>query len=82
MTRNEIFEKLKDIIKRALPDRAEFIDACDETVDLHTGVGLNSIGLLYVVIAIEESFNVSFDEVSFNDFNTVGDVIDFIEQQD
>ena len=82
MTRIEIFEKLKDIIKRALPDRTEFIDACDETVDLHTGIGLNSIGLLYVVIAIEEFFNVSFDEVSFNDFSTVADVIDFIEKQD
>ena len=82
MTRIEIFEKLKDIIKRALPDRAEFIDACDETVGLHTGIGLNSIWLLYVVIAIEEFFNVSFDEVSFNDFSTVADVIDFIEKQD
>ena len=82
MTRTEIFEKLKDVIKRALPDRAEFIDTCDETVDLHTDIGLNSIGLLYVVIAIEEFFNVSFDDVSFNDFRTVADVIDFIQSQE
>ncbi|MBQ4269914.1 MAG: hypothetical protein IJB97_09750 [Clostridia bacterium] len=82
MTRTEIFEKLKDVIKRALPDRAEFVDSCDESVDLHTDIGLNSIGLLYVVIAIEEFFNVSFDDVSFNDFNTIADVIDFIQSQE
>ena len=36
-------------------------------------------GVLYVVIAIEEFFNIRFDDVGFADFDTVGDVINYVE---
>ena len=32
-----------------------------------------------VVIAIEEFFSIQFDDVGFGDFQTVGDVITYIE---
>lgn len=79
MTRDEIIEKLKDIIKFAMPNKVDVIENCTEESNLITDVGLNSVGLLYIVIAVEEFFNVSFDDVSFNDFETVKDVIDFIQ---
>ena len=79
MTREEIIQKLKDIIKFAMPNKAELIESCSEDSNLTTDVGLNSVGLLYVVIAVEEFFNVSFDNVAFSDFATVKDVIDFIQ---
>jgi acyl carrier protein len=44
-------------------------------------LGLNSVGILYVVIAIEEFFNIRFGDVSFGDFQNVGDVLDYIEEQ-
>ena len=82
MTRKEILEKLKDIILFAMPDKKEIVEKCNEESNLTTDVGLNSVGLLYVVIAVEEFFNVSFDNVSFEDFEKVKNVVDFIEKKD
>ena len=78
MTRAEIIEKLKSIILLAMPDSAEIVENCTEESNLHTDLGLNSVGMLYVVIAIEEFFSISFDNANFNDFKTVSDVVDFI----
>lgn len=50
-----------------------------EGASLTRDVGLSSVGVLYVVIAIEEMFGVRFEGVGFGDFKTVGDVIDYIE---
>ena len=78
MTRVEIAEKLKEILLLAMPDSKELVDSCTEESNLHTDLGLNSVGLLYLVIAIEEFFAISFDDQNFNDFKTVSDVIDYI----
>ena len=80
MKRSEIAEKLKDIITFALPNKKEVLDNCAEDSNLLTDIGLNSVGLLYIVIAIEEIFQISFQDVSFGDFKTVKDVIDYIEK--
>lgn len=82
MTREEIFDKLKDIINFAMPNKAEIIEKCEENSNLATDIGLNSVGLLYIVIAVEEFFNVSFENVSFEDFATVKDVIDYIQKSE
>ena len=55
------------------------IDAATESSSLKNELGLNSIGMLYIMITIEEKFDVSFENTNANDFQTVGDVIDFIE---
>ena len=82
MTRNDIIEKLKDILAMAMGDQsAEILEKCTEESSLTTDLGLNSVGILYVVIAIEEFFSVQFDDVGFNDFKTVGDVINYIEKK-
>ena len=53
----------------------------NENSSLVTDLGLNSVGVLYVVIAIEEFFSIQFDDVGFGDFPTVGSVIDYIEKK-
>lgn len=78
LTRSEIVQKLTEIVEMAL---GEIAIAADESSDLTTDLGLNSVGLLYVVIAIEEFFGIRFDDVSFGDFRTVGDVVDYIEKK-
>ena len=80
MDRQEIIAKLKDIMVFAMPDSADAINACTESSDLRTDLGLNSVGLLYIVIAIEESFGVDLSGADFSDFNTVKDVIDYIQE--
>lgn len=79
MSRSEIKEKLVDVMRMAMPDLSENADALCESASLVNDLGLSSVGILYVVIAIEEFFNIQFDNVGFGDFRTVGEVIDYIE---
>jgi acyl carrier protein len=79
MKREDIKVKLNDIFKLTLTGDKKNIEYGEEA-NLTTDLGLNSVGILYMVIAIEEYFNVRFDDVSFGDFETVKDVIDFIEK--
>ena len=78
MQRSEIIEKLKEVMVMATGDE-RILDGATEQSTLSTDLGLNSVGILYVVIAIEEFFNIQFDDVGFGDFKTVGDVINYIE---
>ncbi|MBQ2717176.1 MAG: acyl carrier protein [Clostridia bacterium] len=81
MTRTEIIEKLKEVLIMALGNNADALETWTEESSLTTDLGLNSVGILYVVIAIEEFFNIRFDDVGFNDFSTVKSVIDYIEKK-
>ena len=81
MSRNEIFEKLKEVLVMVMPT-LELGDAeITENANLANDIGLSSVGVLYVVIAIEEFFGIRFDDVGFADFQTIGDVIDYIEKK-
>ena len=81
MTDNEILRKLTEIFRTALPDKADIMESVDLDSDLRTQVGLNSIGMICMVIMIEETFSVQFDDVGFNDFVTVKDVVDYIRSR-
>ena len=79
MSRAEIFKQLKELIKLANTSTPEVLDTCNEESDLRGDLGLTSIGVLYLAISIENSFSLEFNDASFDDFNTVKDVIDYIE---
>ncbi len=81
MTRTEIIEILKAIILQATGNEPESLDNCSEASNLTTDLGMNSIALLFVVIAIEETFDICFDEDAVSDFKTVGDVVNYIEAE-
>lgn len=79
MSRNDIKEKLTDVMQMA----ASGIDVTTLTEEsrLVEDVGLSSVGVLYIVIAIEEFFDIRFDNVGFADFKTIADVINYIEEK-
>lgn len=81
LSRTEIKEKLKGIMEYAIRDNSVDLDSLDESSSLVTDLGLNSVGILYIVIAIEEEFSIEFENVGFSDFKTVGDVVDYIEEK-
>ena len=81
MSRSEIKEKLADVMKMAMPNVELDANSLTEDSSLTSDIGLSSVGILYIVIAIEEFFNVRFDNVGFGDFKTIGDVIDYIEKK-
>ena len=81
MSRTEIIEKLTDVMKLAMPASQLDVSKLTEDSNLVTDVGLTSVGILYVVIAIEEFFQIRFDDVGFADFKTIADVINYIEKK-
>ena len=79
LSKEEIIVKLKDILLVADGGNADKIGAADENTRLSEALGLNSVNVLYLVIAIEEVFNIRFDDdTGVDTFKTVGDVTDYI----
>ena len=78
MSREEIFKKLQELIKLANSSNVEQIESCTEESDLRTDLGLTSIGVLYLAISIEQTFDIVFTDTAFDDFTEVKDVVDYI----
>jgi acyl carrier protein len=81
MNRNEIKAKLCEIMKLAMPTLEISEKTMNESANLADDLGLSSVGVLYIVIGIEEMFGIRFDDVGFSDFETIRDVIDYIEKK-
>ena len=80
LTRADIMDKLKEIIVSADESFEDKMDNIDEDTILTTDLGFTSVNILYIVIVIEEAFEIRFDDVSITDFYTIGNVIDYIEE--
>ena len=68
-------------MKMATPSGDFDAEGLSEDSNLVSDLGLTSVGVLYIVIAIEEFFDIRFDDVGFADFKTIGDVINYIEKK-
>lgn len=79
LSRNDIIEQLKDILLTADERNETIIQSATESSKLMGDFGFSSVSMLYMVIAIEEVFQIQFDNVSVSDFDTLGDVVDYIE---
>lgn len=81
MTRHEILNELKAILLSEDERNREYLEHCTEDAELIGDLGLNSVGILYLVISIEETFQIRFDNTGIADFKTVGDVVGYIEKK-
>ena len=79
LSRREILEKLQEIMVSINDAEKEKIESTTEDSRLVEDVGLNSVGMLYLVIVLEESFQIKFEDVGTATFCTIGNVIDYIE---
>lgn len=75
---NEIVEKLIEIFEDVTEEEVDVEKITTES-DLFEDLGLNSIGILYVAMAIEEEFDLKFDNEDMLEIKTVGDVVRIIE---
>lgn len=78
MERQQIIDTLKSILLSADAGKRDSLDEITEDSNLVSDIGLSSIGMLYMILAIEESFSIRFDNVGMNDFTTLRDVVDYI----
>ena len=79
MSRTEIIEKLREILLAADDRNRDKVAACTEESRLVADLGFSSVSMLYMVIAIEEEMGIRFDNVGASDFETLGDVVTYIE---
>ncbi len=56
-------------------------DSITENSDLRQDIGINSIGMLYMAMALEEEFEIKFQNEDFTGIKTVKDVIDCVESK-
>lgn len=72
------FDRLLKVFNAVFEDD---VDASSVTTDasLREDVGINSIGMLYMVIALEEEFGIKFKNEDLQSVVTVQDVINCIE---
>lgn len=80
MSKEEIIEKLKEIFHLVVHNGVS-VDNITEASLIMTDLGVDSVGLIYLAIAIEKTFEVDMSEVTINTFKTIGDVIKFIEER-
>ena len=78
MTQAEIIIKLKEAYKTVTGTSVSDKEFSMET-NLRLDMGMSSIGMLYFVIVIETLFSIRFEGVGVSDFNTLGDVVRYIE---
>lgn len=56
-------------------------DSVTEETTLRDDLSINSIGMLYAAMALEEEFSVKFNNEDFKTITTVGDVIKCVESK-
>ena len=81
LTRTEITERLREILLAADDRNRDVVAACTEDSRLVADLGFTSVSMLYMVIAIEEEFDIRFENVGANDFETLGQVVDYVEKK-
>ncbi len=78
MSKEEIFNRIKQLLSGVYTQSSDKISNAKYDSSLENDLGLNSMGILCMVIAIEEDMGVDFENTSFGDFPTVGSVVDYI----
>lgn len=78
MTELEIFEKLKEIFVLVVNRNADLSKTTMQD-NIITDLGVSSVGLIYLIVAIEETFDIDMSEVSLNSFKTIEDVVKYIQ---
>ena len=74
------FERLVKVFNAVFEDEVNVKDV-SPSASLRDDIGINSIGLLYTALALEEEFEIKFTNEDFADIATVQDVVNCIERK-
>ena len=73
-----VFETLKEVFESVFEGEIS-TENLSPASNLREDVGINSIGMLYMAMALEEQYSIKFTNDDFLKIATVGDVIECIE---
>ncbi|MBE6610924.1 MAG: acyl carrier protein [Ruminococcaceae bacterium] len=71
-----MFEKIADIIAKQL--RADFDDISEDT-NIMDDLGADSLDVVEMLMAIEESFGVTVPDEEIPNLKTVRDIVEYVE---
>lgn len=78
MTRNAIYDKVKEYILMQLPvDASRVIESAAIVDDL----GADSANLMMLIMDLETEFNMQVEDEALSSIRTVGDVVDYIAKK-
>lgn len=80
MTELEILEELKKIFVLVV-NRGAAVDKMTVDAKIVNDLGVSSVGMIYLMVAIEEQFGIDMSDVTFTTFETVGDVVNYIKNK-
>lgn len=72
------FERLVSVFTAVFEDEIN-TDTITPEANIFEDIGINSVGMLYMALALEEEFSVKFTNDDFRSITTVQDVIECIE---
>lgn len=79
MNRQEISDKLKDIISPYVTNK-ELLDNVTEETDLMKDLKINSQHLVDIILDAEDAFDIEIDDDSAEKMLTVGAAIEIVER--
>lgn len=74
----QTFQRLVNVFNTVFEDEMD-ANAVRLDADLREDMGINSIGMLYLAMAVEEEFGIKFSNEDFTGIRTVEDVVRCIE---
>ena len=80
MTKEQIVDKLKEIFQLVVHNGVD-VNVIEGSSNIRLDLGVNSVALVYMMIAIERSFGIDMRDVTYNTFTTVDDVVDYIYER-
>ena len=78
MTREEVLEKIKDVITDNNRNKEIDFSMISEDSELFKDLGFDSMQMVYTAVLIEKNFNCKINDEEYRKLKTVGDIIDII----
>ena len=78
MKREDILERLKKTLKKVSKKTDVDYDSISDETSLKYELGLDSIQIIMIALAIEMDFGIEFKEYGIDTFKTVGNVVSYI----
>ena len=77
MTPETIFKTMQDLIAEQFAIDADEVTMDSSFVD---DLGADSLGIVDLVMALEDEFDIEIGEDQYENFKTVGDIVKYIEE--
>lgn len=80
MSEQEIFEKLVQIVSESLEDES-IKDRVNMDTNIFTDLNMNSIAMIYIAMAIEDTFSIKINNDDVKNNLTVRDWVNYIKER-